>query len=112
MERKIHYTSQAHRDVDEIWGYIAYDLQNETAAYRIVNEIFDTIDEQLELFSESGARVSSVSGTNHDVRFLVIGKYLAFYRIVENEVYIDRILYGGRDYLRILFDDLTDDEIE
>ena len=60
MEHKIHYTSQAHRDVDEIWGYIAYDLQNETAAYRVVNEIFDTIDEQLELFSESGARVSLV----------------------------------------------------
>lgn len=112
MEHKIHYTSQAHRDVDEIWGYIAYDLQNETAAYRVVNEIFDTIDEQLELFPESGARVSSVSGTNHDVRFLVIGKYLAFYRVVENEVCIDRILYGGRDYLRILFDDLTDDETE
>lgn len=92
MEHKIHYTSQAHRDVDEIWGYIAYDLQNETSAYRVVNEIFDTIDEQLELFPESGSRVSSVSGTNHDVRFLVIGKYLAFYRIVENEVCIDRIL--------------------
>ena len=46
------------------------------------------------------------------MRFLVIGKYLAFYRIVENEVYIDRILYGGRDYLRILFDDLTEDETE
>ena len=112
MEHKIHYTSQSHRDADEIWGYIAYDLQNETAAYRVVNEIFDTIDEQLEVFPESGARVSSVSGANHDVRFLVIGKYLAFYRVVEDEVYIDRILYGGRDYLRILFGDFTEDKTE
>ncbi len=109
MEHKIYYTSQAHRDIDEIWGYIAYDLQNESSAYRIVNEIFDAVDERLQFFPESCARVSSVSGSNHDVRYLVIGKYLAFYRIVGNEVYIDRVLYGRRDYLRILFEDIPEE---
>ena len=109
MEHKIYYTSQAHRDIDEIWSYIAYDLQNESSAYRIVNEIFDVIDDQLVRFPESGARVSTITGANYDVRFLVIGKYLAFYRVVGNNVYMDRVLYGRRDYLRILFEDIPEE---
>lgn len=41
-----------------------------------------------------------------DYRFLVSGNYLIFYRAYGAEVYIDRVLYGRRDYLRILFDGL------
>ena len=36
------------------------------------------------------------------------GNYLTFYRVNGNEVYVDRILYGRRDYLRILFGDMQD----
>ena len=84
MEHKIYYTAQSHRDIEE----------------------------RLVLFPESGARVSTVSGANYDVRYLVIGKYLAFYRVVGSEVIIDRVLYGARDYLRILFGDLPAEETE
>ena len=27
---------------------------------------------------------------------------MIFYRVVGTDVYIDRVLYGGRDYLRVL----------
>ena len=45
-----------------------------------------------------------------DYRFLVSGNYLAFYRAYGNTVYVDRILYGRRDYLRILFGDVETTE--
>ncbi|MDR1893958.1 MAG: type II toxin-antitoxin system RelE/ParE family toxin [Spirochaetales bacterium] len=42
-------------------------------------------------------------------RFLVCGKYLAFYRYEDKTVFVDRILYGRRDYVKILFPELAKD---
>ena len=39
-------------------------------------------------------------------RFLVYKNYLAFYRMSGGTVYIDRIIYGNRDYMRLLFREL------
>ena len=36
--------------------------------------------------------------------------YLTFYRVYGSDVYVDRVLYGRRDYLRILFGDTQDEE--
>lgn len=33
------------------------------------------------------------------------GNYLTFYRAYGSDVYIDRVLYGRSNYLRILFGD-------
>jgi hypothetical protein len=35
---------------------------------------------------------------------------MTFYRVHGNDVYIDRILYGRRDYLRILIGDQLETE--
>ena len=45
-------------------------------------------------------------------RFLVSGNYLSFYRTYGNEVYVDRILYARRDYMRVLFGDVPTDDTE
>lgn len=71
----------------------------------------DAIDE-LENFSEIGAPLSSVADVESDYRFLVSGNYIAFYRVFMQNIYIDRILYGRRDYLRILFPDLPQNDNE
>ena len=109
MKNKLHYTHEALRDLDEIWAYIVSDLSNPTSAERTVNRIMGAID-QLADFAEMGAPLQSVADVESDYRFLVCGNYLAFYRVDENAVYIDRILYGRRDYLRILFGDTAEDE--
>ncbi|NCN05734.1 MAG: type II toxin-antitoxin system RelE/ParE family toxin [Spirochaetales bacterium] len=35
-------------------------------------------------------------------RFFQIDNYLAFYKVIERTVQIHRVLYGGRDYSKIL----------
>ena len=55
-----------------------------------------------------GTPLSSVADVNGDYRFLVSGNYMVFYRAIGNDIYIDRVLYGRRDYLRILFDEFTE----
>ena len=94
--------------MDEIWDYIALDLQNSPAAQRVIDDIMDAVD-MLETFSESGAPLSSITDVETDYRFLVSGHYLVFYRVGKGEVYVDRVLYGRRDYLRILFGDAEEE---
>ncbi len=104
MKNKTLYSAEARRDLDDIWDYIVTDLCNISAAERIVSNIMDTVD-QLENFSEMGALLASIANVDSDHRFLVSGNYLIFYRVSGMNVYVDRILYGRRDYLRILFGD-------
>ena len=104
MKNKIHYAVEARRDLDDIWDYIVTDLCNASAAERVVNDILDVV-EQLENFSEMGALLASIVNVDSDYRFIVSGNYLIFYRVSGMGVYVDRILYGRRDYLRILFGD-------
>ena len=95
--------------MDDIWSYIAVELQNPESAEKTTNRILDTVD-QLEFFAESGAVVTAIAEVYREERFLVSGKYLVFYHVIGKEVFIDRVLYGGRDYLKILFEDALKEE--
>ena len=99
---KLYYSPEAMSDLDEIWNYISKDLQNPAAARNTVEAILATA-EKLKEFSEIGPFLNVITEFESDYRFLVCGNYLAFYRVTESEVKIDRVLYGGRDYLRVLF---------
>ena len=35
---------------------------------------------------------------------------MVFYRVSDKDVFIDRVLYGRRDYLRILFADTQEEQ--
>ena len=108
MKNKIYYSKKARRDLDEIWDYIVSELQNRLAAEKTVNRIMDAVD-QLVDFTEIGTPLSAVADIESDYRVLTAGNYLIFYRTPGKEIYVDRILYGRRDYLRILFGDTADE---
>ena len=90
-------------------SYIAKNLENPSAAISTVRIITKDI-RRLREHSLIGASLSSIADVESDYRFLVTGSYLTFYRVLDNDVYVDRVLYGRRDYLRILFGDVRDDE--
>lgn len=104
MKNKIHYTEKARRDLDDIWDYIVSELKNRTAAERIILKIADDID-QLESFAGLGKRLEGAPRDHSDYRFLVTGNYLSFYRVDGSDIYVDRVIYGKRDYLRILLEE-------
>ena len=111
MKNKILYTDEARCDLDSIWDYIALDLQNQQAAERLVNKIMDRVD-QLEDFAESGMLLSSISEVIGEERFLVCESYLIFYHTGKSVVTVDRVLYGRRDYLSVLFDKTREEPLE
>lgn len=90
-------------DLDDIWRSIREELGNARSARKIVYGIMDSA-ERLREFSELGPRLSSITGVESEYRFLVCGEYIVFYRKEDKGVFVDRVLYGRRDYLRILFD--------
>ena len=108
---KISYSVAAIKDLEQIGDYIAEQLKNPQAALNTVDKIQDAIN-KLANFPLIGTPLSSIYEVDTDYRFLVCGNYLAFYHPQENEVLIDRILYGRQSYLVILFGEMIQDETE
>ncbi|MDR2467631.1 MAG: type II toxin-antitoxin system RelE/ParE family toxin [Spirochaetaceae bacterium] len=96
---------QARKDLEEIQAYIAGELENPTAALNVVSRITRSI-KNLKDMPGIGAPLSSKVPFETNYRTLVCGNYLVFYRYEGKTVFVDRILYGRRDYLRILFPEL------
>ena len=109
MKKKIHYSPESRRDLDDIWDYIVSELQNRSAAEHVINRIIDAVD-PLKNFAEMGTPLSSIADIGTDYRFLVSGNYMVFYRVQGNDIYIDRVLYGRSDYMSVLFKDLLREE--
>ena len=104
---KIRYSEASEQDLEDIGDYIEKELKSQKAAFDTTTHIQDAIDE-LEYAPHIGLPLAIRYGNVGDYRYLISGNYLVFYRVQANVVYIDRILYGKRDYLGILFGKLTD----
>ena len=99
---KIHVSKKARADLTEIKRYIEVELENPTAARAVTRRITDDIH-ALRDHAMLGAPLHSAAAVPGNYRFLVTGNYLTFYRVSGADVYVDRILYGRRDYLAYLF---------
>ncbi len=102
MSVRIHYAPLAVQDMDEIWDYISFSLSNVMAANSMIDKLQASI-EKLADFPQMGTPLKSIISTGSGYRFLVCESYIVFYREKEEDVYIDRVLYGKRDYLKLLF---------
>ena len=105
----LHIAKKAQDDLAEIKQYIAEELSNPSAAVSTVKKITASI-RILQDYALAGAALASVTDIQSDYRFLGAGNYIIFYRVRGKDVFVDRILYGRRDYLRILFGDMAADE--
>lgn len=101
---KLYISPAALDDIQDIKRYISEELQNPESAQQIVVGIVDRMKKVCD-FPEIGTPLSSKIGTNTNYRFVSSGNYLAFYRIKESTVFVDRVLYAKRDYTKILFNE-------
>ena len=101
----------AGEDIVGIREYISMQLKNPAAALSVVSRILART-RILRNHPEAGKPLSSVVDVQTDYRFPTSGDYLIFYRYEEEAVFVTRVLYGRRDYTRILFGDPPDSEAE
>jgi len=99
---KLAISPEARKDLENIKAYICEKLENPIAAVNVVARITKKI-RNLKEMPGIGTPLSSKISFDTDYRFLVCGNYLAFYRYKDKTVFVDRILYGRRDYVKILF---------
>jgi plasmid stabilization system protein ParE len=100
----IRYAPLAREDLLAIKKYLGVDLASPQTAKSTVGRITKRI-RSLASAPEIGTPLSAICAIDSDYRFLVCGKYLVFYRYENEAVLIIRVLYGGRDYLAVLFGD-------
>lgn len=76
-------------------------MDDAKAAERVLNRIMDVL-KHLETFPYAGLKVVEESLNHLNLRMIVSEPYIIFYRVLENTVYIFRVLHEARDYLQIL----------
>jgi plasmid stabilization system protein ParE len=99
---KLALSPLALQDLLDVKEYIEDELQNPQAAADIVAQIVKRLG-ALRDFPNMGAPLASIIEAETGYRYLVCGSYTAFYRYDDGTAYIARVLYGRRDFMRILF---------
>lgn len=101
----------AKADMREIGDYISNELRNPIAAKQTIQR-FQKAILPLQKYPEMGAPLLAAGTQDISYRFLVCGSYLIFYHLGSDIVLIDRVLYGRRDYLSLLFDNQLSEDTQ
>jgi len=102
-EYKIKFTPLAEEDLDQIYEYIVNKLFAETAANNLMEKI-ETGIMRLKQFPFSCSYVLDEALKIRGYRRFIVDNYIVFYLInkTEQQVVIMRILYGARDYEKLM----------
>lgn len=106
---KLRINPVAVQDMQDIKRYITNELQNPAAAISVLQKLIAAY-KRLADFPLMGKPLSAVIAMPTGYRYLVKGSYMIFYKVEDDYVSIYRVLYGRRDYAKILFGKLSDDE--
>lgn len=109
MKYKIEITQEAERDFENIFTYISETLCNRKAAISMIS----LLDKNIRVLKDMPNSYPTAKDTylkKMGIRFFAVKNYIVFYTVDDEEgkVYIVRILYGRRNWLKILRDDFED----
>lgn len=96
QEYIIQITNRALRDMEEIYNYIAYQLQSPDIAKKQFNRIAEAI-ENLKVFPKRLKVLKLDKEQTMKLRQLIVDNYSVFYVIKEDKVIVVRVLYSSSD---------------
>jgi len=105
MSYIIQYAPTAIRDLDRVWAEVYQASKEPEVAARYVDELMDRVSEKRE-FPKSGSPLY-YEGSFTGYYFIVFKAYMAFYRIQDDRILVDRVVYGKSDYIRTIFRNLN-----
>ena len=106
---KIVLSAEARRDLKSIQDYITDEQESPQNALRVIEKILDRIENLLRL-PDTGTLLSPKVNFPTNYRYARAASYLIFYRHENNQIFVDRIIHGKRNYLAILFPTSEDAE--
>jgi addiction module RelE/StbE family toxin len=110
---KINYISDAQKDLDDIFDFITQNYFSETIARATVQKIVcgvKNLSEMPHLGISQDKKLGRKLNRNVGIRMLILERYLVFYFVKEEQIFIMRVLDAKQDYMRFLnqFSALTD----
>lgn len=91
----------AKADMEQIFQYISVELCNLMAALGQIDDFAKAFDNVC-TFPESCPPINNEYVKDKSLRKLVVNNYIAFYRVKNREVQVVRVLYGMRNYEKLL----------
>ena len=98
---KVIFSAKADQDLASLFEYINDSLHNSIAAHNIVSKIL-RLSQKLSDFPEMGTSLKAIDNRLGVYRYLIVDNYLLVYKIVDEEVFMVRILYAKSDYVQLL----------
>ena len=99
---KANLSSEARHDLKNIQEYIGEEKESPKTALQVVEKILDRIGDLLRL-PNSGTLLAPKVNFPTNYRYVKSKGYFIFYRYENNQIFVDRIIHGKRDYISILF---------
>ena len=100
MKCKVLLTQAAKNDLDKVYLEVYNACLDENKTRRYINELIDTIEKKAD-FPESGIPFY-FGDLFTGYRYVIYKSYLAFYRINNDTLIVDRILFGRSNYCEAL----------
>lgn len=100
MKYKINYSKIAIRDLDRVWPKVFEASKSYDVTESYISELIESIENKSEFPKSATPLYYENSFTGY--YYVVFKSYISFYRIKEDNVLVDRVLYGKSDYLRLL----------
>ncbi|MCL1877132.1 type II toxin-antitoxin system RelE/ParE family toxin [Candidatus Saccharibacteria bacterium] len=98
----VEITISAHKDIGNIYTYLAEATDDKFYANGIIAKIYRSIEKVI-VFPRSNRRIDDELDLSTEMRRILIQKrYVAFYQIKNNVIIIQRIVDGRRDYKELL----------
>lgn len=100
MKYTVSYSKSAIRDLDRVWSEVYEASKNFEITANYVNDLMNKVESKAD-YPESGTPLyyeDSFTG----YYYIVFKAYIAFYRLENNKMLIDRVLFGRSDYIRDL----------
>ena len=99
---RIVLSAEARRDLKGIQDYIANEQESPRSALMVVEKILDRMENLLS-FPDSGTLLSPQVNFPTNYRYARAAGYLIFYRHENDQILVDRIIHGRRNYIAVLF---------
>lgn len=100
MKYKVQYSKAAIRDLDRVWNEVFETSKSYDITEEYIDDLMDKVEAKADYPKSGSPLYYQDSFTGY--YFVVFKAHLAFYRLEDDVILIDRVLFGRSDYMRYL----------
>ena len=107
MKYKVEYAKAAIRDLNRVWSEVLEASKSYDLTTRHIDDLMDKVESKAD-YPQSGSPLYYEDRFT-GYYFVVFKSYIAFYRLENNVMLVDRVLYGKSDYMKYLHINLDEE---